>query len=150
MVLLAISIVVTGVCSILLYIALLHKIREHHRYVMGLPAADAIQTRLQTRFRGFIFCLDVVGYPHCAKWIEPLKKMIEQRGLELLVFDGQIIFSERMEIAQMLKIKQFPCVIAVNTDDQYDEQMFIHQMHIDQDITAIKHFIKNKLGVIAS
>ncbi|MFB5266031.1 hypothetical protein ACE41H_04410 [Paenibacillus enshidis] len=146
----AISIVVTGVCSVLLYVALLHKVREHQQYVLGLPSVDAIQAKLQKGFCGFIFCLDVVGYPHCAKWIEPLKQMIEQQGLELLVFDGQIIFSKRMEIAQMLKIKKFPCVVAVNTDDQYDEQMFIHQMHIDQDITAIQQFIKNKLGVIAS
>ncbi|BBH22064.1 hypothetical protein Back11_34090 [Paenibacillus baekrokdamisoli] len=145
----SISVLITGVCSVLLYIALLHKVREHHRYVVGLPSADVIQTKLQTGFVGFVFCLEVVGYPHCAKWIEPLKQMIEQQGLEVLVFDGQIIFSERMEIAQMLKIEQFPCVVAVNTNNQYDEQMFIHQMHIDQDNTAIQHFITNKLGVFA-
>ncbi|MGF7047629.1 hypothetical protein J2T13_002134 [Paenibacillus sp. DS2015] len=146
----AISIVVTGVCSVLLYVALLHKVREHHRYVVGLPSVGAVQKKLQTGFRGFIFCLDVVGYPQCAKWIDPLKQMIEQQGLEMLVFDGQIVFSERMEIAQMLKIKKFPCVVAVNTDDQYDEQMFIYQKHIDQDTTAIQQFITNKLGVFAS
>lgn len=146
----AISILVTGLCSVLLYVALLHKVREHHRYVVGLPSVDDIQTKLKNGFRGFVFCLDVVGYPHCSKWIEPLKQMIEQQGLELLVFDGQIIFSEQMEIAQILKIKKFPCVIAVNTYDQYKEQMFIYQMHIDQDITAIQQFISNKLGVIAS
>ncbi|OBZ16326.1 hypothetical protein A8L34_26985 [Bacillus sp. FJAT-27264] len=145
----AISIIVTGVCSVLLYIALLHKVREHHLYVVSLPSADAIQTKLQTGFVGFVFCLDVIGYPHCAKWIEPLKQMIEQRGLEVIVFDGQIIFSERLEIAQMLKIEQFPCVVAVSIEDQHDEQMFIHQMHIDQDITAIQRFITNKLGVSA-
>ncbi|WP_339301579.1 hypothetical protein MKY92_15110 [Paenibacillus sp. FSL R5-0623] len=146
----AILIVITGVCSVLLYFVLILKIRRHHRYLMDLPSAEIIQNKLKTGFRGFIFCLDVVGYPQCAKWIEPLQQLIKEQGLELLIFDGQIIFTERMEIAQMLKIEKYPCILAVNTYDQYKEQMFIYQMHIDQDITAIQHFISNKLGVIAS
>jgi len=115
-----------------------------------LLSVDTIQTKLQKGFRGFVFCLDVVGYPNTKNWVKPLKQIIEQQGLELLVFDGHIIFSDRMEIAHMLKIKTHPCIVAVNMDDQYAEQMIVHQLHINQDITDIQQFITNKLSVIKS
>lgn len=146
----SISIVLTCVCSFLLYVVLLHKVKEHHKYVIGLPSVDSIQTKLQKGFRGFVFCLDVIGYPNTQKWVEPLKQIIEQQGLELLVFDGHIIFSDRMEIAHMLKVKTHPCVVAVNMDDNYAEQMVVYQIHINQNMTDIKQFITNKLSVIKS